>query len=588
MSGRSTSAPSLANTGRGGQYLVPVVLLATVAIAHYLRFLEFGLYEDDYYFVGEPMGWRPQDAFREVADALTKWPLGRPVGQFVPRLLAYAGTALLGLPGVYLLGFLVLALNAILAWRLAKRILPSLPALVVALVFVLAPSDTTRIFPTYALQLNVAHTFALLAAGLLVHRRTLAAMPLFALVLLTYETPSAALFILPLLAGAPWVTAWRRWLSTWAAMTAVTAAVLSIRLAMSEGRVVEALEGGLSTLLERVAISPFLGAATSLRLLITRPIGAMDALRPVEWLLVLCYALALAWVLAQRNADRSDGDERAVVDAFGFTARRATTSSPRDFANWSLFVGALAWLAGYALSFTHWPPQAEIGRGTSVHGAANLGIALTVGALVWRASLAVERPAARTALRALVAGLCALLVGFHLTIQRAFVESWRAQKQLWRQVVALCPDLEEGTRIFFRPRELPFNRVALVSSWADPLVLPLLFRFPSEWSDVPRAFALDEAVVSSFRESGGAVEWRVPDATWRSHIAVLDRAKVIVLTGRDGRLHRPRGKTLVNSVEIVSKRRTRPTVGSLPRGPLFELLLGDELPAATRRATRER
>jgi len=45
---------------RSDRRIVAVVvsmLLATLAVAHFWRVAEFGLYEDDYYFVGEPIGW---------------------------------------------------------------------------------------------------------------------------------------------------------------------------------------------------------------------------------------------------------------------------------------------------------------------------------------------------------------------------------------------------------------------------------------------------------------------------------------------------------------------------------------------------
>jgi len=569
--------PRLARSAQ--RLAVPLCLVLTVAVAHFLRLPDFGLYEDDYYFVGEPLGWSLSQAVEAVASAFTGWPNGRPVGEAVPRFLSFVGGSLLGLPGVYLLGFAVIAANALLSWRVATRLLPPLPALVVALVFVLFPADTTRIFPTYALQMNVAQAFALLAADRLLARRTLAAMPFFALVLLTYETPSVPLFLVPLLAGSGWTLAWRRWLSTWAAMSTAILSALAARLAMGEARVVEAVESGLPSLLGKVAAAPFLGVSTSARLMATRPLDALSSLRPTEWLAVLVFATALAGLTSRLTL--GNGAERADT-----APSRPRSADPREpgpapavgSPSWTLFVGLLAWLAAYALAFTHWPPVAESGRATSVHGAATLGASLTAGALVWWLGRAARHTLPRSVLRAGIIVFCSLLVGFHLTVQRAFAESWVAQRALWRQVVALCPDLEEGTVIFIRPRGIPFSPMAFVSSWADPLVLELIFRFPREWSSVPRAFALDSEVTASFHEVDGVVRWRVPNATWRARVVELDPENVIVLRSEQGRLQRVRGKTSVNSIEIPSKRRGRSTVDSLPRGPLFALLLGDDLP----------
>ena len=559
---------------------VPLCLLLTIAVAHFLRFSDFGLYEDDYYYVGEPLGWSLPQAVASVADALRGWPNGRPVGQAVPRFLAFAGGSLFGLPGVYLLGFAVIATNALLAFRLAARLFPPLPAFAFALVFSLFPADTTRIFPTYALQMHLAQLFALLAAERLLVRRPLAALPFFVLVLLTYETLSAPLFLVPLLAGTAWTRAWRRWLAAWAAMAVAVLSVVAIRSIMDERRIVEALSSGIPSLLGKVAAAPLLGIWTSARLLVTRPVDAFSTLLAAEWLAVLAYLAALVWVIA-----RLGDDESAASPAEAAATARSLAGGPpsgsaaaHGTASWTLFIGILAWLAGYALSFTHWPPLAVAGRGTSVHGAATLGAALTTAALAWILGRTARRRVSRTILRLGVAGFFALLVGFHLTVQRAFAESWTQQRALWRQVVELCPDLEEGTVIFVQPQGLPANSMALVSSWADPLVLELVFRFPREWSSVPRAFALHREVAASFSEVDGTVRWRVPDATWRSHVSVLDHKKVVVLKSEAGRLQRIRGKVRIDSVEITSKRRTRQTIATFPRGPLFALLLGDELP----------
>ena len=575
-----TRAPRLPQTAPPvSRLVVPLLLVLTAGVAHFLRLSAFGLYEDDYYYVGEPLGWDLRAAVDFVAEAFTNWPQGRPVGLALPRFLAFAVGSSLGLRGIYLLGFAVIAANTLLAHRLAARFLPPFPALAFALVFCLFPADTTRIFPTYALQMHVALLFSLLAADRLLARRHLAATAFFALVLLTYETPGVPLFLVPLLGSVGWTLAWKRWLPAWAAMASVVLSVVAIRSWMGERRIVEALSGDLPTLLGTVAAAPFVGFFASARLLMARPIDALFSLAPEEWLAVLACFCALAWVIARLVAGGGPGASSAAARAPGLPPLPEPDSAGmRGAAGWTLFVGILTWLAGYALSFTHWPPLATAGRPTSVHGAAALGAATTSGALAWILLLRARRRIARIALGVCVAGYFSLLLGFHLTVQRAFAESWSLQRDLWRQVVRLCPDLEEGMLIFLRTEGLPENSMALVSSWADPLVLELVFRFPPEWSSVPRAFALSREVVDSFSEANGIVRWRVPDATWKSHLAVLDRSKVVVLASEGGRLRRERGTVRINSVEIRSKRRTRLTVAAIPRGPLFELLLGSELP----------
>src|SRR5439155_5377068 len=113
----------------------------------------------------------------------------------------------------------------------------------------------------------------------------------------------------------------------------------------------------------------------------------------------------------------------AVVALIGFAAMlfsacRGLRHTPRCHV---LEVGAagLAMLVlGYLLAFTHFPPTAVVGRGTSVHLGATLGMAVLAAAVAWLLLSLRLRIAT-----ALIAAYLALAVGYYVTIERDFMRS---------------------------------------------------------------------------------------------------------------------------------------------------------------------
>jgi len=544
------------------------MLLATLAVAHFWRVAEFGLYEDDYYFVGEPIGWTTRMAATDTVERFLAWPQGRPFNTAGTRLLAYVGFRFAGLAGVRALGVIILAANVILVFSLASRRMALLPGLVAALTFCLFAADTTKILLTHAIALQGALLFGLFALHRFAQARPRRAYVWFTAALLTYESAALPFLLAPLLTAEAWRPSRRTVRRHLGICGLIAAAIVAVRLLMSESRLTEAAAAGWWALLERALGSLALGPVTSATLMVTRPIEAARGWNALPWgllsvqLALLLVALSAAWF--------AEKDGRGFCLPKADHALRGDARTP----SWQLFVGLALWIAGYALAFTHWPPTTSEGRLTSVHLAATFGCAWTLGAAAW---LVIRRLADRPILaKVFLIGLAlyfTLLSAFHQTVQVQFATSWRDQRSLWSQVVALCLDLEDGTIVFLRPDGIPLNRMARVSSWADPLVLELLYRFPRSWSSVPRAFALDPEIVASFEEVDGVTRWRVPNATWSAHVVALDRENVIVLESAEGGLRRVDGVAIVNAIPIPSKPRAQASVATLSRGPLFGLLI---------------
>jgi hypothetical protein len=201
--------------------------------------------------------------------------------------------------------------------------------------------------------------------------------------------------------------------------------------------------------------------------------------------------------------------------------------------------GLVMLVAAYGLAFTHFPPNALVGRGTSVHLGATLGVAVLGAALSW-ALLGVRGAAGRLAPWALGAYL-GLAAGYYVTIERDFVRSWQIQRAFWQQVAACCSDLQDGTVLLYElPPEEP-TRFIFTNSWGDALVLAETFRFPGQWTTPPRLFSLT-TWQERVHDDGYGLQWWVPGASWDEHWEVLPQRNVILLRpGPDGRVERVTG-----------------------------------------------
>jgi hypothetical protein len=496
-----------------------VALLASallVFVAQFHRAAGFGLYEDDYFFISRAMG---QD-LPYLVDRLSVFvtlPQGRPFGFFLPDLLSFVGDKLGGLGAIYVLGFCVVTLNTFLCYCLLRARVPIVAAAVGAAMFCLFPADTTKILLTHDFQLQPALTFALLSALAYVAGRRWIAYPLAAGALLSYENAFLALFALPLFLRR-WDRAVLRELARHVLLlAAVLAAVVIARLLAGEVRATQST-GGVAEIVPKLVGSLVLGPAYAVAASLYQPLRMVPTW-DLETLVLALVAGLLFGLLVWRL--------------------RLPPSPWRDIAETG-GAGLVMLVLAYGLAFTHYPPSAVIGRGTSVHLGATLGIAVLAAAVVW--ALMNLRPA----LAAVAVGAyLTLAVGYYMTIERDFVRSWQLQRAFWQQVAACCSDLQDGTVVIYElPPTVPTTFI-FTNSWADPLVLDQTFRFPAAWATPPRLFALTEWQPRVAATADG-LQWWVPGASWDEHWEALPQDNVILLRpGPGDRLERLTGEVPV-------------------------------------------
>lgn len=523
---------------RRAELLVVTALLAfVIADAHFWRSGRFGLYEDDFSFVGRTMNWSAADLLGAWNDSWTNWPTGRPLGRVIGNTLGFAGWSLAGLPGAYVLGFVVV-LTACVAFFIVVRyrfgIAIALPA---AMVFAIHPADTTKPLLTHALSIYPAIVFFFFAVLLYMRGRWFWSYALVLAALLTYETPVPLFLAVPLLGPRT-----GRRLASQLALNAVIllslmASVMLVRHLIGEVRVAEAWVN-VWDLPRKVILAMLAGPLVSMQSLLSRPAETLLT-RPglVGWLPALIFlAIALpAWHCLIPTGGRHDPplqDQGEALDASSITASVQPAWLRRSLLAGVIGIAMLA--LGYALSFTHFPPTAIAGRLTSVHMAGAIGGSLLAGAVVQVVLVLAGQCRVRgIALVALVA-YASLLVGFHNRVQRDFVEAWDKQRDFWRELLPLISDAGEGTVVLVDRSSMQDTTYISAYSWSSRITLQMLYEFPPHWNKVPRVCFLNRDC--QIRLNDNRLQWYRP--WWSRQWIDLEPQNTILIQKIGGNLVR--------------------------------------------------
>ncbi len=171
--------------------------------AHFSQSLHFGLYEDDWAFIGQPSAW-DWGKFQEwIRMCVTTWPQGRPVGYALIAGTAYFGAQLGGLHFLYCFAFVSHLANALLIYAIARRQLSQAPSLCAALTYALFPSNTAIPLLTNSFFGSETVFFLLVAIWLYLKGWRIPAYLISIGSLLTYESAYLPFFAVPLLDPQP-------------------------------------------------------------------------------------------------------------------------------------------------------------------------------------------------------------------------------------------------------------------------------------------------------------------------------------------------------------------------------------------------
>lgn len=554
--------------------LVSLIFLSlTIWVAHFLNFLHFGLYEDDYSLISA--AWRTSDFLENTRWALLDFPTGRPVGFFLLGFFGFIGERLGGLSLLYMMGFAVVALNVSLFYLLFRKLSTETTALVGALAFGLFPADTTHIFLTHSLCLQVSLTFLLVATLCYLSGKRILSYLVILGSLLTYESPYMVFLATPLL-RVKWDKALVKDLFRHVAiMTAIVLVVVILRVVTGEERVGE-IRGNILGILVKIAAAFVIGPAVSMAQFVNAPIRAV---LNWDWSLTVVSIASLiifTWMLRRSISCSSRDQENGLAvsqghDTGGTKVPQAAVSHMRM---WQLYLASLIMLSlAYALSFTHYPPVASYGRLTSVHLAAAFGGSLLFACICSQVLSFASRFPLRIFIVILISLYMSLIMAYRVMIQTEFVRAWQNQRSFWASVLNVAPDMTEDTVIFVVNTNLPKTAFILSNSWADPIIPAQLFNFPAHWTNPPRVFVVNRIWFKAMIRAGNQLKWMVPTASWDAHWEIIPDSNLILLEMQNGKLVRRFGSIKIDGLDLHLKDMPLGAKLNYEKGPLFDYLI---------------
>jgi hypothetical protein len=426
--------------------LIPWAAIGVILfISHFLLVTEFGLYEDDYFYI-LPRLAENFDQFRAFFfNALSHPPQGRPLFTCLQGALAYFGYHAGGLVFCHLISFVFLWVSAVLLYQLLLPKLSPQASFLGALLLVLFPLDTSRQILMHQMATIIPTTVLLCAFHLYVSRRFFLSYLVAAPLLITYESAFLPFIVAPFFLEEQSRKLIKNFVIHAVIFIGFLGIVFGTRALFGEPRAVEAsshLSEEIPKILWSCVANPTLGVWA----LVARPIDALMHSRAEGVIVVMLAGLTAFFVLrAFRDSGRSSD---SVPVGVGASSVRPRDSARRRTAL-ILCAGVIAWVIVYVLDFRpdYYPPGTTIGRLSGMHGIAGFGAALVVAAI---ASLLFDRLPQRLHVGIDISGALFVggLAGFGFHIQEAeYVTAWQQQRDFWLGLAPLIQDARPGDNI---------------------------------------------------------------------------------------------------------------------------------------------
>ena len=506
----------------------------TVFISRFLYFKNFGLYEDDYYNIPPYLNIPAGDLLGIIKINLTNWLQGRPLS-FLPYVFSFSGYAVAGIPGLYLIAFIINTINGFLVFMILKSIIsePGIFALSGSLMFCLFPSDTTKTLLIHSFLYQMSVMFFLIATYLYLNKHKMISYLIVLLCLFSFESMFILFFAVPFLQKSRPPDFKKTYLIHLTLLICFIILSFIYRKFSGETRV-EEFSNNVTDYFFKSFVSFIAGPFVNLYLLIRAPAAALKSIDLISVFFVIIFVIIIFLVFSKAKPQHAD-DLKSKLFVFGLGKMKFQfnfTSSERLNKCLSLIpISILFVCLGYVLSFTHFPPTAVAGRLTSVHIPAAFGISLLFALCVTIVFEMLSNSRQYLIWTGIVTVYLSLLVGYGLVIQNDFSKSWENQKNFWTKVINLCPDLEDNTLIILdnSNRKLPSTNYILSNSWADPVVLQRLFRFPEEWKNPPRLFVLNNGFETRIILENDTLKWKVPEYTYFSGYEPVPDSTIIIL-----------------------------------------------------------
>jgi hypothetical protein len=499
----------------------------------------FGLYAEDFLRISRAMHLAPSEllqlslaALSDPGGQLYGYPTeGRPLHAVFIFLFSALGSRLGGLPGVYMMGYAIILVNAMLFWALVRRLTDRRPiALLAGLFFILFPADTTKTWLTASLGIQPALTFLLVALHIYPSRWRPVSYLLMAVSLGVYESSFPIFLAAPALVAAPKEQrdTWRGNVTQWAIHVALTTAILLVvfvlRVFLAENRVGELHPTGVLLTLTRQML---LGPVVSLGLFGYRALVGLSLLNWVTLLWCLPGAALIYWLLRREGAS-----PRLSQAPVGFAQNLLTNHK-------ETLLGVAMLILGYSIAL--FPSATSIGgRFSRVHIAASLGGSLVLASLASNLIARLPTSSLQRWGAAAITVLCSLQVSFGRVVQSDFEQDWQKVQGFWTEVVHLTSDAEDGDVIVTSGEDL--NRTADdrfiggIGYTHVQSVFDQLFQYPSEWKKPPIMVRVGADWIQNVDCTSGRLD--LGPVAWEGIERVAEKGRIIYLESGGGSLTR--------------------------------------------------
>ncbi len=453
-----------------------VLLLAGISwVSHFWYVSTFGLYEDDYTFVGQPISTDLNGLIELVKGIWVQFVQGRPIGFSCAYILSFIGFNIAGMTGVYCCGYVIILVNTLLFYWLMWRLSRCLRfAAIGGLAFCLFPADTTATFLTHSLGLYICTTLFLLAIHAYLSDQFWLAYLLISASLISYETCFPLFLTAPLLKYR-----WNRQIVNKLTINSLLMGlmlglVIIIRKLVSESRMAELnILSALATSIWHTLIGPIV----SIGMYAYRPIYVLFNWQS-DLFVFTPIAIGLIWIILKKTSSLKPSNDIGTISKFRISRSQL----------W--IVSIIMLFLAYPLTIILQVGDIE-GRASRVHLAAIIGGSMLFTLGVDRLLASAKTNLDRSWISLGLATVFSLLVGFGLIVQADYRLAWSKQQNLVAAIVKLCPDLVEGTSILIESKDIVNPKQIASYSWSMPLLLERIYVFPDRWQVIPRIYQIN-------------------------------------------------------------------------------------------------
>ncbi len=542
------------------QYLVIAFLGLLIFISHYFQFLEFGLYEDDY-AVTSYLGYNWNEVWFHIINSVVDFQ--RPVGFMVITLIPYLSSKFGGLHLLHLTGFFIVWINACLIYYFIGLKFDKRLALVGAVIYILFPALTIRGWLMHTTHMQPTITYLMVALILYFKNKKILSYTVISLSLMTYELGVLPFFLAPLYSNFWNRSLIQKIITHSLILCSMMALIMIIRSSIQgpgDADIKIFLENPLE-IIRRAFFSTIIGPITSIKSFAIGPlIVAKDILKGQSNLSNFSNLLAiipiftfLSWIFLQL-----------------FAITQATDPNKNSLKIQSLKMITLGFITlsfSYLMAFTHYPPKELFGTGTSIHTGAAFAWALLAPGILGLIFSQIQNINVKRIICIGFSAYLSLLVVFHISIQSTYVKSAKIQSEFWNAVVDLCPDLSEGTVIFYDRNDITEQDAITTFSWAISVTLEQIYQFPAEWKTPPRVFPVPKNNEIHLKKD--SIDWIVPTARWWAYWDNTPINKIIYL--RHERNHWVRLNDLpLNGTIIKLSIPTTESIIQYPKGLIWD------------------